>query len=72
MQAHPNYPYQGYHQGYPEYRGQPYAHPTRSRDLPVILPKQRMSWFDRLMMVFGVIVLVLMIVGFWQAGSAGG
>jgi hypothetical protein len=46
-------------------------HESRS-DGSYQIPLQPLPWFERLLMAFGVLELILLVIGFWQAGTAGG
>jgi len=43
----------------------------RAENIADQIPLQPLPWFDRLLMAFGVLELILMVIGFWHAGSAG-
>ena len=35
------------------------------------IPIQRLDWFDRMLFLFGVLELILLVIGFWHAGTVG-
>jgi len=57
----------------PAYR---YQQPARTRQEGLVepsaqIPLERLPWFDRMLIAFGVIELILMVIGFWHAGTMG-
>jgi len=52
------------HHYHHDYRYQRHPEP------PVTIPKDHLSWFEKMMLAFGVLTLIVVVYGLWNAGQA--
>jgi hypothetical protein len=52
-----------YRHDYPSY--------PRYSEPPVKIPKDHLSWFEKMMFGFGLLTLIIVAYGLWNAGQAG-